>query len=96
MSIHSAGLHVAQKDMQAAGQAMQRAIEAKRLALGPSHPAVAESVLGLAAIHRASGQSQDAIQLLQKELKVFREEGQASSTGRWYAVYSGLCGPSCI
>ena len=60
---------------------MQRAVEAKRIALGPSHPAVAESVLGLAAIHRESGSSMDAVDLLQKELKFLTEEGQASSPG---------------
>ena len=73
---------MAQKDWQAAGQTIQGAIEARRLALGPSHPAVAESMLRLADISQASGQSPDAIQLLQKELYYLAEEGQASSAGR--------------
>ena len=72
---------MARKDPQAASQTMQRAIEAKRLALGPTHPAVAESVLGLAAIHRASGRLAVAIELLLKELKFLMEEEKASSPG---------------
>lgn len=80
-NVSLAGLHMAQKDSLAASQTMQRAIDAKRLALGPSHPAVAESVLGLAAIHRASGNTQDAVELLQKELKFLTKEGQASTPG---------------
>ncbi len=79
--ILSAGLHMARKDAQAASQTMQRAIEAKRLALGPTHPAVAESVLGLAAIHRASGCPTDAIELLQKETNFLMKEEKASSPG---------------
>ena len=72
---------MAQKDTKAAVMTMQRAIEAKRLALGPAHPAVAESVLSLAVIYRTSGQARDAVELLQKELKFLTEEGQASSPG---------------
>ena len=72
---------MAQKDSLAASDTMQRAIEAKRLALGPSHPAVAESVLGLAAIHRASGNTRDAVELLQNELNFLTKEGQASTPG---------------
>ena len=69
---------------------MQRAVEAKRLALGPTHPAVAESVLGLAAIHRASDRTRDAVELLQKELNFLVGEGKASSPGN-SEVPSALC-----
>ena len=62
---------------------MQEATEAKRLTLGPSHPDVAEFVLHLAVIYRKIGQSQDAIQLLQKELQFLAEEGQKSSPGKF-------------
>lgn len=62
---------------------MQSAIEAKRLALSPSHPAVAESVLGLAAILRASGDRQAAIDMLQKELSFLTQQGQTSSPGEF-------------
>ena len=72
---------MAQKDTDAAVVTMQRAVEAKRLALGPTHPAMAESVLSLGAIYRASGQARDAVELLQKELNFLTEEGQASSPG---------------
>ena len=76
-----AGLHMAQRDTKAAVMTMQKAIGAKRLALGPIHPAVAESVLSLAVIYCASGQPRDAVELLQKEVKFLTEEGQASSPG---------------
>ena len=88
MSVFPAGLHMARKDWQAAGQTMLRAIEAKRYALGPSHPDVAQSVLRLATIHCESGQHKDGIRLLQKELKFFTGEGQASSPGRYRAPCS--------
>lgn len=81
---------MAQKDTKAAAATMQRAVEAKRLALGPTHPAVAESVLSLAAIYRASGQARDAIELLQTELKFLTEEGQASSPGDTHASCSAF------
>ena len=60
---------------------MQRAVEAKRLALGRTHPDVSEWVLDLAAIYRDSDRSLDAIELLQKELLYLTEEGQASTPG---------------
>ena len=85
LSFCIAELYMANKNTEAACQAMERAIVAKRIALGPSHPAVAVSVVGLAAIHRASGSSSDAVNLLQKELNFLTEEGQASSPGNLLA-----------
>ena len=72
---------MALKDSEAAVRVMQSAVEAKRLALGPSHPAVTESVLGLAAIFRASARSQDAIDVIEKELQFVAEEGLKASPG---------------
>ena len=71
-------------------QVMQKAVEAKRLALGPTHPDVTELVLALAAIHRESGGSSDAIELLQEELAVLTEEGKASTPGVSQAPYDAF------
>ena len=76
-----AGLYMALNDAEAADQTMQAAIEAKRLALGPGHPAVTDSVLGLAAIKRAAGHGQDAIDVLQRELTFLNQNGPAASAG---------------
>ena len=76
-----AGLHMALKDSEAAVRVMQSAVEAKRLALGPSHPAVTESVLGLAAIFRASGRNQDAMDVIEKEMQHLTQEGLQASPG---------------
>ena len=76
-----AGLHMALKDSEAAVRVMHSAVEAKRLALGPSHPAVTESVLGLAAIFRASGRSRNAVEVIQNELQFLTQEGLQASSG---------------
>jgi hypothetical protein len=76
-----AGLYMALNDAEAADQTMQAAIEAKRLVLGPGHPAVTDSVLGLAAIKHAAGHGQDAIDVLQRELTFLNEDGPAASPG---------------
>ena len=72
---------MALKDSEAAVRVMQSAVEAKRLALGPSHPAVTESVLGLAAIFRASGRNQNAIDVIEKELQFLTQEGLKAFPG---------------
>ena len=72
---------MALKDSEAAIKVMQSAVEAKRLALGPSHPAVTESVLGLAAIFRASGRNQAAMDVIEKELHFLTQEGLKASPG---------------
>lgn len=78
---YHAGLYMALNDAEAADRTMQAAIEAKRLALGPGHPAVTESVLGLAAIKRAAGHGQAAIDVLQRELNFLNQNGPAASPG---------------
>ena len=76
-----AGLHMALQDSEAAVRGMQSAVDAKRLALGPSHPAVTESVLGLAAIFRASGRNSNAIEVIEKELQLLAQEEMKASPG---------------
>ena len=81
---------MARKDAQTAMQIMQKVVEAKRLALGPTHPEVTESVLALADIHCNSGDSSDAIELLQEELAVLTEEGKALTPGASQAPYNAF------
>ncbi len=80
-----AELYMARMDAQAAIQTMQRAIEANRLALGAKwnflNPALAESVLGLAAIYRKSGRSKDSVELLKKDLAFLTEGEERPSPG---------------
>lgn len=58
-------------------QIMQKAVEAKRVALGPTHSDVTGSVVALAAIYHKSGDSRGAIELLQQELELLTEEEMA-------------------
>lgn len=59
----------------------ERAVEAKRAAMGPSHPLVCDSLLPLARLLRRSGRPEEALKMLQQQLAFMDAAGQHCSRG---------------
>ncbi len=78
---HAAGFHAESGDAQRAQQGYQRAIDAKRAALGPTHPAVCASLVPLARLVAKQGDLQRGAALLEQQLQYLDGQGQEASAG---------------
>lgn len=80
---HAAGFHAESGDAQRAQRCYQRAIDAKRAALGPAHPAVCASLVPLAWLVAKQGDLQRGAALLEQQLQYLDGQGQEASAGGW-------------
>ncbi len=82
-----AGCYAESGDLQRAQQCYQRAIEAKRAALGPAHAAVAASLVALSQLLARQGRPEAAAQALQTQLSFLDAQGQGCSRGAPSLIY---------
>lgn len=79
--LFAAGFYMESGDAEKAQDYYEQAVQAKRAALGPTHPSVANSLLLMARAHRWQGDRPKAAALLQQHLNFLEENGQGLSAG---------------
>lgn len=85
--------------MKRAQHCYERAVHAKRAALGPAHPSVSASLVALARLVAERGDLQQASALLEQQLQYVDGQGQQASRGGQLPArcspFAKVCDLSC-